>query len=97
MLHQGFNLDAPEQGQVLRRGVLLKFPRTWLMISAAIASNCDSDTFSNAHVIEHFWLACWSVFLKNTPKYINGSKPLNKKGQPPTAFNQTQSLSTLEM
>lgn len=27
-------------------------------------------------------LASWSLFLKNSPKYINGGKSLNKKVNP---------------
>lgn len=52
------------------------------MINTAIVSNCESGALSEAHVIDHSCLACWSLFLKNTPKYINGSKPLNKKVNP---------------
>lgn len=83
---------------MLKWSVLLKFSRNWLMINTAIVSNYKSDAFSNTYVIglNIFALAYWSMFIKNTPKYINGSKFL-KKGQPQIAFNQMQSLSTLEM
>lgn len=68
------------------------------MINTAIVRNYESYAFSDANVIglNIFALVCWSLFLKNTPKCINGSKSL-KKGQPKIAFNQMQSLSTLKM
>lgn len=68
------------------------------MINTATVCNYGSDVLSDANVIELniFALACLSLFLKNTPECINGSKSL-QKGQPKIAFNQLQSLSTLKM
>ena len=54
------------------------------MINTATASNGSRDDFSVAYVIglNVSALASWSLFLKSTPKYVDGGKTLNKKVNP---------------